>query len=84
MRGYVNRAYAEKAFDEVTALGIDETSSRKGHNYVTVFSDMKNSEILFATEGKGSETVKAFTEELHAHGANAETVKEVTIDMSPA
>jgi len=84
VRGHVNRAYAKKKFGKVEKLGIDETSSRKGHNYVTVFADLDNGEVLFATEGKDKQTIKAFVKEMPVHETNAEMVKEVTIDMSPA
>ena len=84
VRGHVNRAYAHKNFESTTKIGTDETSSRKGHNYVTVFADMENGEVLFATEGKDSGTVKAFAEELPKHEGNPEQIREVTMDMSPA
>lgn len=84
VRGYVNRSYAKKRFSDVEKIGTDETSSRKGHNYVTVFADMDNGEVLFATEGKDSATIKAFTEELPKHEASPEQITEVTMDMSPA
>jgi len=84
VRGHVNRAYERKTFATVVKAGTDETSSRKGHNYVTVFADMDSGDVLFATEGKDSGTVKAFAEEMPKHGAVPEQIKEVTIDMSPA
>jgi len=84
VRYHVNRAHEKKSYAAVTKVGCDETSSRKGHNYVTIFADMDNSEVMFATEGKDSGTVKAFAEELPKHGAKPEQIKEVTIDMSPA
>ena len=84
VRGHVNRAYAKKSFSGTEKIGTDETSSRKGHNYVTVFADMDSGEVLFATEGKDSGTVKAFADELPKHEAKPEQVKEVTMDMSPA
>lgn len=84
VRGHIARAYAQKEFGEVEKIGVDETSSRKGHNYVTVFANMDSGEVLFATEGKDSSTIKEFAKELPAHGADAQAVKEVTIDMSPA
>ena len=55
---YVDIAYAKKSFIAVTKIGCDETSSRKGHNYVTVFADMDSSDVLFATEGKDSGTIQ--------------------------
>jgi transposase len=84
IRYHVNRAYKEKDFSSLTQIGCDETSSRKGHNYVTVFADMGNGEVIYATEGKSSDTFRKFTGEMPGHGAKPGQVKEVTIDMSPA
>ena len=84
VRFHVERAYAKKDYAEVTQVGCDETSSRKGHNYVTIFADMDTGEVLFATAGKDSGTIKAFTEELPKHKAHPKQIKEVAIDMSPA
>lgn len=84
VRGHVKRAHVRKSFKTTTKIGTDETSSRKGHNYVTVFADMDSGEVLFATEGKDGNTVKAFAEELPKHEAQPEQIKEVTMDMSPA
>ena len=84
VRHHVSEAHAKKSFAHVTKLGCDETSSRKGHNYVTVFADMDGGDVLFATEGRDSGTVKAFAEDLARHEAMPEQIREVTIDMSPA
>ena len=84
VRSHVNRAYAKKRFADVKKVGCDETSSRKGHNYVTIFADMSKGEVLFAAGGKDSNTVAAFAEELSKHEAEAKQIEEVTIDMSPA
>ena len=84
VRHHVSYARAKKNFSAVTKVGCDETSSRKGHNYVTVFADMDSGNVLFATEGKDSCTVKAFASELSEHEAMPEQIKEVTIAMSPA
>ena len=84
VRHHVSEAHAKKSFAHVTKLGCDETSSRKGHNYVTVFADMDGGDVLFATEGRDSGTVKTFVEELARHEAMPEQIREVTIDMSPA
>ena len=84
VRGYVKRAYSRKKFTAIKKVACDETSSRKGHNYVTIFADMENNEVIFATEGKNAATIKVFTEELPKHEAKANQIEEVTIDMSPA
>jgi transposase len=82
VRGHVNRAYEKKTFEYTAKIGVDETSSRKGHNYVTVFADMDSGDVLFATEGKDSGTLKTFAEEMPKHVADAKQIKEITMDMS--
>jgi len=84
VNSHVKRAYKKKRFTVVKKIGTDETSSRKGHNYVTIFADMDNGEVLFATEGKDAGTIKRFAKELPEHDAKPEQIEEVTIDMSPA
>jgi transposase len=62
----------------------DETASRRGHNYVSLFVDLVRRRVLFVADGKDAGTVDAFSTDLAAHGGNPETVAEVCIDMSPA
>jgi len=81
---HVKRAHAKKNYAEVKNIGCDETSSRKGHNYVTIFADMANGEVMFAVKGKDSGTIKAFAAELPKHAAVPKQIKEIAIDMSPA
>ena len=86
LQHYVDQARGEADFSQVQALGVDETSRSKGHNYVSVFMDLDrdNRRVLFATEGKDAATVKAFKEDLEAHGGQAEQIEEACLDMSAA
>jgi transposase len=68
----------------VSRVAIDETAARRGHDYVTLFVDIDQARVLFATEGKDAATVAAFAEDLAAHQGHAEQISEVCIDMSPA
>lgn len=81
---YVEEALARADHSDVTSIAFDETASRRGHNYVTLFVDLVRRRVLFATEGKDAATVAAFAKHLTAHGADPEAVTEVCIDMSPA
>jgi transposase len=82
---HVHAARAALDFSGVTKVGCDETSARRGHDYVSLFMDLEIRRVMFATPGKDSETVKAFAEDLAAHGGEPKTqVKEVCCDMSPA
>src|SRR3989304_5105846 len=50
--------------------GLDETASKRGHNYVTVFIDMdrRDKPVIFVTPGKGKACVAAFRAFMLGHG----------------
>ncbi len=77
---------ARKADDpsSITELGVDETSSRKGHKYITLGVDMKTSRVIHACEGKGKSTLKDIQQHLESKGVKKEQVTQVSIDLSPA
>ena len=81
---YVDQARARMDAAEVTDVAIDETAARRGHDYITLFVDIDQARVLFATEGKDADTVAAFADDLAAHGGDPEAIEEVCIDMSPA
>ena len=81
---YVAEGRARADASEVSRVAIDETAARRGHDYITLFVDIDQARVLFATEGKDAATVAAFAEDLAAHGGNPAAVEEVCIDMSPA
>ena len=66
------------------AVAIDETAARRGHDYISLFVDIEQARVLFATEGRDASTVAAFAQDLTAHRGVPEAVSEVCIDMSPA
>lgn len=80
---YVERARAHTDLSAVTRVAIDETAARRGHNYITLFVDIDQARVVFATEGKDAATVAAFADDLAAHGGDPDAVAEVCIDMSP-
>jgi transposase len=86
LQHYVDQARAAADFSEVTAIGVDETSRSKGHQYISVFMDLDvdRRRVLFATEGKDADTVEAFRRDLEAHGGQAEQIQEACLDMSAA
>jgi transposase len=81
---YVDQARARTDASDVTEVAIDETAARRGHDYISLFVDIDQARVLFATEGKDASTVAAFADDLTAHGGDPEAVEEVCIDMSPA
>lgn len=81
---YVDLALAEADLSAVRAVAIDETSSRRGHNYLTIAADMDERKVVFVTEGKDAKTVAAFAEYLAEHKGAPDQVNSVSIDMSAA
>jgi transposase len=56
----VARRLDTKRLDDLVVIGIDEFSYRKRHRYVTVVVDHDRSRIVWAAEGKSSDTLGAF------------------------
>lgn len=84
MHHYIDEARKDADFSRVRRVGIDETASRRGHNYISLFVDLDEKRLLLGTEGKGAGTVHVFKEDLRRHGGEPSLVSEVCCDMSPA
>jgi transposase len=67
-----------------SGIGMDETSQRKGHDYVTLAVDFGESRVLHVTEGKDKEAVKAVKDYLESKGIDIKKVKHASMDMSPS
>jgi len=85
----VLECYVEKGLyladnSQLSAVGMDETSLKRGHNYITLFVDLAAKKTVFITDGKDHKTVKDFTMALENSGGKRENIKEVSCDMSPA
>lgn len=81
---WIKRAFNSSRQDDITKIGIDETSTKKGHNYVTIAVDMAKKNVIYATPGRGSDCVGQLKEHLSAKGCDKENIEQVSIDMSPA
>ena len=81
---YVEQAQAKRDWSELKRVLIDETSSRKGHRYVTNFVDATTRELLFMVEGHGAESIAAFAQELTRHNTRAEQIELLSINMKPS
>ncbi|MFC7339708.1 ISL3 family transposase, partial [Haloferula chungangensis] len=96
IRTRVDEAWLDADWSSLERLGVDETSTRKGHKYGTAFLEIDGKEstparggskvarLLFFTPGKGKETFDAFARELDRRGVPREQVGEIAMDMSPA
>ena len=81
---HVEDARTRVDMSEVSRIGVDETGAKRGQKYITLVVDMEAKKLLFGVEGRDQETLKAFKEDLVAHGGDPDRIMEASIDMSPA
>ena len=79
----MKHAIPEQDLSHVTMVYVDETQGRKGHDYMTVFSD-NNRNVIFITEGKGIDAIERFCDYLGIQGGDPDNIWVVSADMSPA
>ena len=65
----------------VTKIGLDETS-RKGHDYITVFIDLDTSKVLYIADGKKSSNIDEFKIFFESRNGKCELITDITCDMS--
>lgn len=81
---YVWRAVEKLDLSEVRRIAADETSARRGHDYISLFVDMARRKVVYVADGKDAATVKEFADFLEAHGGRRAAVSDASIDMGAA
>jgi transposase len=76
---HLKKKYEEIEFDKLEFLSIDEFSIRKGHNYMTIFVDIRTGRIIHAIEGRSQSDIAPFLKEL---ACKAKNLKAIAMDMS--
>ena len=80
---WISIAHKEDIIDSLTKIGFDETSVKKGHNYITHMVDLEQKRVLFACEGKGADCIEKSVDYLKEKEVEIAEIKQVCIDMSP-
>jgi transposase len=81
---WINKAKAADDPSAITKLGIDETSTKKGHHYITLGVDLDEARVIHVTEGKGMATLQSIQQHLENKGVDKDQIQEISIDLSPA
>lgn len=96
IRTRVGEAWENANWSGIKRIGVDETSTRKGHKYGTAFLEINGKEtargrgaskvarLLFFTPGKDKETFNAFVAELEKRNVPTSQIEEIAMDMSKA
>ena len=79
---WVNRAADKQNLSDVSKLAIDETSRKRGHQYVTIAIDSLQRRVIDVEDGRTKGAVAAVKARLEAQGGNADNITAVTSDMS--
>jgi len=81
---YIFEARKLDDYSDVTVIGMDETSAKKRHEYITLFVDLNKRRTIFIADGKDKSTVKAFSEDFEVHKGVCQSITDVSCDMSNA
>jgi transposase len=79
MQRAVARGLERRAPVAPKRIGVDETSYRKGHDYVTVVTDLGSSRVLHVADGRSMDSLGGFYEGLT--GEQREGIEAVAMDM---
>jgi len=75
----VTRGLARREQRSPTAIGVDETSFQKRHEYVTVVNDLEAGIVLHVADDRRQEALEGYFEELGAKGCAA--FESIAMDM---
>lgn len=85
---HVALAHAGMNLEEVQTVSVDEVCRARGRDYVTIVSEPKNakgpSRVLLVVEGRDSSALGKLREHLRHRGLDAEQIRTICSDMSPA
>lgn len=69
------------SFKKLRYISVDEIAIKKGHHYMTIFTDISTGQIIHAVEGRSEECLRPFLKLL---SRKARRLKGIGIDMSAA
>lgn len=87
---HVEQAHSQIPIHQVSQLSVDETSVRRGHEYVTVIcepgrrSEQRPTRVLFVAEGKEAQALEQAREFLDQRSLQPGQIQEICADMSAA
>ena len=80
---YITKA-VESQIDltKLVKVCVDEKSIKKGHKYVTIFSDYETGNVIFVVEGREKSVFDMFKDWLYQKGGNPKKISFISMDMS--
>jgi len=81
---YVNKSREKADYSQIKKWWIDETSRKKGHNYITTFINFDTKKVSCIVEWKWSKTIQEIVKDIEKHWWKKENITEVSVDFSKA
>jgi transposase len=78
---HLHRRFSKPKLKHVKQIAIDEISTGKGHQYITIVMNLESGAVLHVGQGKGGDALTPFWKRLRASHAR---IQAVATDMSPA
>lgn len=75
---YISQAVDRLDLSAVAQIAADETSARRGHDYISLFVDIARRKVIYVTDGKDAATVDAFAAFLESHGGKKDTITDAS------
>ncbi len=82
MQRAVKRGLVRRKTEQPKHIGVDETSFRKGHDYVTVVSDQESGKVLHVADERKTASLEGYYETLTE--GQKKGIESITMDMWPA
>lgn len=82
MKRAVARGLSRRLLEAPRYLGIDEKAAAKGHDYLTIISDLEPTRVLWVAPGRETESVSSYFRALPPTAAHQ--IRAVAMDMWPA
>ena len=79
---YVNQGLDQRKHRYLQRIAVDEKAYKKGHEYVSIFTDLDTGEVVFVTPGRKKEVFEEFRNWLLSLGLKANHVQLFSMDMS--
>lgn len=79
-KDFLSTKYKKINYRNLVYLSVDEFAIRKGHKYMTVFTDIGTGRVIYAVEGRKVDIIEPFLKKL---ALKARKLKAMAMDLSP-
>lgn len=79
-KNFLANKYKKINYRNLVYISVDEFAIKKGHKYMTVFTDIRTGRVIYAIEGRCVDIIEPFLKKL---ALKARNLKAIAMDLSP-